>query len=297
MADDKLPVVPSQPETPGLGCSRRQLVRGAALAACAPALGALVGCARRISPDRVVNAATPLDGQLVLSTTDVRELARAGGAVVVHNSCTNPVLVVNTGTGILAMDALCPHARCEIAWVEEDRQAECPCHGSRFAGDGTVLNGPATIDLPTYPATIDSAGTIVVSLLAGDKFFPAVSNGSVVIDLSDPKYKNLQTPGGAIVGHPNGSRIPIALTRIAAPTGTDSGLVVLSALCTHLNCSVQPLVGAAALHCPCHGSEFALDGKVTKSPAVDSLFPLPFTFQPGVSATTGIVTVELGPAC
>ena len=33
MADDKLPVVPLQPDTTALGCSRRQLVRGAALAA------------------------------------------------------------------------------------------------------------------------------------------------------------------------------------------------------------------------------------------------------------------------
>jgi cytochrome b6-f complex iron-sulfur subunit len=297
MANEKVSLAALQPATVERSCSRRQLLGSAALAACAPAIGTLAGCARRIAPDRVVNAAASVDGRLVLSTADVRELARAGGAVVVHNPCISPVLVVNTGSGILAMGALCPHASCEIAWVEEDRQAECPCHGSRFAGDGTVLSGPAAIDLPTYPATIDASGTIVVSLLAGDKIFPPVSNGSVVINLSDPKYKALQAPGGAIVGHPDGSRIPIALTRIAAPTGTESGLVVLSALCTHLNCTVQPLAGAAALHCPCHGSEFALDGHVTHPPAVDPLFPIPFTFAAGLSPTTGIVTVELGPAC
>lgn len=298
MANEKVSLAALQPATVERACSRRQLLGTAALAACAPAIGALAGCARRIAPDRVVNSANPVDGQLVLSTSDVRELARAGGAVVVHNPCTNPVLVVNTGTGILAMGALCPHASCEIAWVEEDRQAECPCHGSRFAGDGTVLNGPAAIDLPTYPATIDASGTVVVNLFAGDKIFPAVTNGLVVIDLSDPKYKLLQTVGGAIVGHPDGSPFPIVLTRPATlPATAQGGLVVLSALCTHLTCSVQPLAGTEVLHCPCHGSEFTLNGGVTHGPAVDPLSPLSFTFTPGASPATGIVTVQLGSVC
>jgi cytochrome b6-f complex iron-sulfur subunit len=295
MANEKVSLAALQPATVERSCSRRHLLGTAALAACAPAIGALAGCARRIPPDRVVNAATPVDGRLVLSTSDVRELARAGGAVVVHNPCANPVLVVNTGTGILAMGALCPHANCEIAWVEEDRQAECPCHGSRFAGDGTVLNGPAAIDLPTYPATIDASGTVVVSLFAGDKIFPAVSKGSVVIDLSDPKYRALQTPGGAVVGHPDGSRFPIVVTRPTNPPDTaQGGFLVLSALCTHLACTVQPL--ANELHCPCHGSVFLLDGTVHNGPAVDPLLERKFTFQ-AAPPGPGKITVQIDPVC
>src|SRR2546423_14799863 len=110
MADDKLPVAALQAGTPGHECSRRRLVRGAALAACAPALGALVGCGRRVSPERDVNVDPPVDGRLRLSTSDFRELARAGGAVVAHNPCVPPVLIVNTGAGTLAMGAPCPHA-------------------------------------------------------------------------------------------------------------------------------------------------------------------------------------------
>ena len=297
MADDKLPVVPLQPDTAGPGCSRRQLVRGAALAACAPALGALVGCARRISPDRDVNVGPPVDGRLVVSTSDARELGQAGGAVVVHNPCIGtPVLVVNTGSGFLAMSALCPHANCQIAWVPEDRQAECPCHGSRFAGDGRVLNGPALVDLPAYPAAVDPSGAVVISLFAGDKIFPAVTNGSVVINLADPKYRVLQTPGGAVVGHPDGSPSPIVLTRPVSPPATaQGGIVVLSALCPHLACTVQPLSGQ--LHCPCHGSVFLLDGTVINGPAVDSLPALPFTFQASSSGPGTITVDQLGLTC
>src|SRR5437660_11921364 len=110
MPDEKLPLIALRdPGTPGQACSRRQLVRGAALAACAPALGALTGCARRVSPERSVTVAAPVDGKLVLSTNDVRELARAGGAVIARNPCIPPVLIANTGAGILALGALCPH--------------------------------------------------------------------------------------------------------------------------------------------------------------------------------------------
>ena len=292
MADEKLPQVVLQPATPQRSCSRRQLVRGAALAACAPALGGLVGCARRIAPARDVDVGAPVDGRLVLASGDVKELGRAGGAVVVHNPCINPVLVVNTGSGILAMGAVCPHASCEVAWVEEDRQAECPCHGSRFAGDGTVLSGPAVTDLASYPATVDASGAIVISLLTGDNVFPPLSGGVLTIDLSDRKYGALQTPGGAVVGQPNGSRFPIAVTRPNNPPITaQQGLLVLNGLCTHLTCSVQPLPGTGLLHCPCHGSEFTLEGAVFKGPAVDPLPPLSFTVQGNT------LTVQIGPTC
>jgi Rieske Fe-S protein len=190
------------------------------------------------------------------------------------------------------MNALCPHANCEIAWVPEDRQAECPCHGSRFAGDGTVLNGPATVDLPAYPATLNADGTVAINLFAGDKIFPPVSNGSVVIHLDDPKYRALQTPGGAIVGHPDGAPSPIVVTRPGPPIASQGGFLVLSALCPHLNCTVQPLAGQ--LHCPCHGSAFLLDGTVINPPAVDPLQTLQFTFEP-VSNT--ITVDQLGFTC
>jgi len=294
MADDKLPVIALPTGMPGQGCSRRQLMRGAALAACAPAVGALVGCGR-ISPDRDVNVGAPVDGKLVLSTSDFRELARAGGAIVAHNPCVaNPVLIVNTGSGILAMSALCPHANCEIAWVEKDRQAECPCHGSRFAGDGTVLSGPAVTDLQTYPAILDASGSVVVNLFAGDKVFPPVTNGSVVIALADSKYRTLQSPGGAVVGHPDGAPSPIVVTRPDPPVTAQGGFLVFSALCTHLTCTVLPLTGR--LHCPCHGSVFLLDGEVVNGPAVDPLSPLQFTFQAG-SSGPGTITVEIPPFC
>ncbi|GAA0664188.1 FAD-dependent oxidoreductase [Streptomyces thermocarboxydovorans] len=43
-----------------------------------------------------------------------------------------------------AVSARCTHMGCLVAFNAAERAWECPCHGSRFGTDGTVLQGPAT---------------------------------------------------------------------------------------------------------------------------------------------------------
>ena len=35
---------------------------------------------------------------------------------------------------------------CALKWNEVERSWDCPCHGSRFGEDGTLLNNPANGD-------------------------------------------------------------------------------------------------------------------------------------------------------
>ena len=46
-----------------------------------------------------------------------------------------------------ALSPVCTHMGCHVNWNPAERSWDCPCHGSRFSGDGQVIQGPATGDL------------------------------------------------------------------------------------------------------------------------------------------------------
>ena len=41
----------------------------------------------------------------------------------------------------------CPHLGCSLKWNPQEHSWDCPCHGSRFTEDGTLIDNPATGDL------------------------------------------------------------------------------------------------------------------------------------------------------
>jgi Rieske Fe-S protein len=43
--------------------------------------------------------------------------------------------------------AVCTHLGCHVNWNATEQCWDCPCHGSQFAPDGAVLNGPALSSL------------------------------------------------------------------------------------------------------------------------------------------------------
>ena len=41
----------------------------------------------------------------------------------------------------------CPHLGCALKWNSQEHSWDCPCHGSRFSGEGELLDNPATGNL------------------------------------------------------------------------------------------------------------------------------------------------------
>lgn len=41
------------------------------------------------------------------------------------------------------LDITCTHVGCELAWNNAERTWDCPCHGSRFSYNGSIIEGPA----------------------------------------------------------------------------------------------------------------------------------------------------------
>jgi cytochrome b6-f complex iron-sulfur subunit len=83
---------------------------------------------------------------------------------------------------------------------------------------------------------------------------PSVGAGRVVAPLAE-----LEREGEVFLQAP-GMQRPIYVRRMES-----SELVAVLASCTHQGCQPQPV--ADRLACPCHGSEFAFDGRVLQGPA------------------------------
>lgn len=63
-----------------------------------------------------------------------------------------PVAVYRDEDGVVhERSAVCTHAGCIVHWNSLERSWDCPCHGSRYAPDGEVVNGPAKRPLAPPP--------------------------------------------------------------------------------------------------------------------------------------------------
>jgi glycine/D-amino acid oxidase-like deaminating enzyme/nitrite reductase/ring-hydroxylating ferredoxin subunit len=77
---------------------------------------------------------------------DAEEIAKDSGAVIRRGMSKVAVYRDQTGT-LHERSAICPHLGCVVQWNTSEKTWDCPCHGSRFDKFGTVINGPANVDL------------------------------------------------------------------------------------------------------------------------------------------------------
>jgi Rieske Fe-S protein len=125
-------------------------------------------------------------------------------------------------------------------------------------GTATALTGPAWV------------GTLV-ALLAGENRAQAAGNGILTLSLTDfpallGEYGSVRVSVSPLSGsYPVGSIYPIIVSRETGDT-----FHALTANCPHHGCAVLPFNGTS-ISCPCHGSEFGIDGALMRGPASTNL--------------------------
>ncbi len=95
-------------------------------------------------------------------TIDLNDAAYASLAANGGSAIKDNVLIIHTtGSNYFAFSKICTHQGCTVGFNGTD--IVCPCHGSKFATTGAVLQGPATSALPTYNTAL-SGNTLTVNL-------------------------------------------------------------------------------------------------------------------------------------
>ena len=139
--------------------NRREFLARAAAGAAALAALEACGDGQIGPPDRAIDG--DVAGRVTYDLRLYPGLAAQGTLVDVSNNVAPDRAVIRTGaTTFLALSKVCTHQGCSTD--VRNNEFDCPCHGSRFASDGSVIRGPSVASPPIgplarLPVTFDAA--------------------------------------------------------------------------------------------------------------------------------------------
>lgn len=83
-----------------------------------------------------------IKGKLEIVPRHPEDLQDGEGSVVTYNGKRAGAYKDKDGK-LYIVDTTCTHLGCECEWNEAEKTWDCPCHGSRYAYSGDVIEGPA----------------------------------------------------------------------------------------------------------------------------------------------------------
>ncbi len=151
----------------------------------------------------------------------------------------------------------------------------------------TAQSAPRTAP-KTAPGTSSVAGPkklisrrefLNLAWLASLGFF-IVDVAGVTFLFSMPRFKEGEFGGvftiGTVADLPNTGSAPLNYPKVKLwISNTDNGLMALYKVCTHLGCLYNWSDQDGKFECPCHGSQYQLDGTYIQGPAPRSLDRFP----------------------
>jgi len=138
--------------------SRRTFLGGTALVVVPVLCG---GCAT----DKTVMVDLPsvVNNAIVIRLDDFPMLVEVGGSLLGKVAGrADPIIIARVDDGrFVAVDALCTHQQCTVAYNALGQTFDCPCHDSSYEIDGRVIGGPAPRPLRTYSAQSDGTSLTI----------------------------------------------------------------------------------------------------------------------------------------
>ncbi len=118
-----------------------------------------------VRPGQLVTLPGPQQGELLIRVAQFPQLTKVGGGFIgTADGMIDPLAIVREQeNSFRAVRALCTHMTCILRFNELDATLDCPCHGSSFELDGTVVAGPARQPLHVLPTRFD--GTMLSVIL------------------------------------------------------------------------------------------------------------------------------------
>ena len=135
--------------------NRREFLARSAAVAVVTALAVDCGDGQIGAPSGQV---VPAGGAVQIKVSNFPELATVGKAVRVGDRRA----AMRTGaSSFIGLSMICTHQQCTTDVSPKLNQFVCPCHRSRFAADGKVIEGPATQNLASLNASYNAQTDIL----------------------------------------------------------------------------------------------------------------------------------------
>ena len=93
--------------------------------------------------------------RLALALDKAEKLKSVGGFVVLKIQNKEILFIRDSEDKVRAVNPVCSHRKCLVTYSPENKRIVCPCHGSNYDLDGSVLKGPSEKPLQVFEAELD----------------------------------------------------------------------------------------------------------------------------------------------